>query len=192
MADLQLLLQAVAARHRHLCPRQVLGVRMALAGAAALGLAMPRRDRRMLVFVETDGCFADAVEVATGATVGRRTLRVVDCGKVAATFADAMTDEAVRIAPRATVRVDALHYAPEEHRRYYAQLVGYQRMPDDALLSIEHVYLDPPARTVLSRVGRYVHCAVCGEEINNRREVVRGDRILCRACAAQSYYRPPG
>lgn len=42
MADIDLLLEQVSARHKHLCPRQVLGVRMALAGAFALGLDLPQ------------------------------------------------------------------------------------------------------------------------------------------------------
>ncbi|HKZ85259.1 MAG TPA: FmdE family protein [Anaerolineae bacterium] len=43
------LLEASAALHRHLCPRQVLGVRIGLAGAAALQLDVSRKDKRLLV-----------------------------------------------------------------------------------------------------------------------------------------------
>ena len=39
-----------------------------------------------LIIVETDGCFVDGIEVSTGVTVGHRSLRVVDLGKIAATF----------------------------------------------------------------------------------------------------------
>jgi len=74
--DLAQLLAATAARHSHLCPRQALGVRIGLAGAAALGLDLPRRNKRLLAILETDGCFADGIEVATGCTVGHRTLRI--------------------------------------------------------------------------------------------------------------------
>ena len=41
MASIPELLQTSAARHDHLCPRQVLGVRMGLAGLEALGLNAP-------------------------------------------------------------------------------------------------------------------------------------------------------
>ena len=40
-ANLSRLLERSAARHSHLCPRQVLGVRMGMAGLAALGLEAP-------------------------------------------------------------------------------------------------------------------------------------------------------
>ena len=41
-----MLAQSVA-RHHHLCPRQVLGVRIGLAGARAVKLEVPRRDKRV-------------------------------------------------------------------------------------------------------------------------------------------------
>jgi formylmethanofuran dehydrogenase subunit E len=129
MDNLQEILAKSSARHRHLCPRQVLGVRVGLAGAQALGLDLPRRDKRLLIFVETDGCFADGVDVATGCTMGHRTLRLEDYGKIAATFVDVKTETAVRVSPQPDIRDKARSYAPEEKKRYYAQLTGYQRMP---------------------------------------------------------------
>ena len=188
MTDLAQLLEATARRHRHLCPRQVLGVRVGLAGAAALGLDAPRADRRLLAIVETDGCFADGVEVATGATVGKRTLRVVDHGKIAATLADTATGAAVRVRPQDGVRERALAYAPGERRRYFAQLLGYQRMPDEELLWIEPVRLTPSLAQLLGRPGVRACCAVCGEDVINGREVRQGERVLCRGCAGDRYY----
>jgi formylmethanofuran dehydrogenase subunit E len=51
--------------HRHLCPRQVLGVQMGLCAAALLGLDLPQSDKRLLTIVETDGCFTTGLSVAT-------------------------------------------------------------------------------------------------------------------------------
>ncbi|MCB0091618.1 MAG: formylmethanofuran dehydrogenase, partial [Caldilineaceae bacterium] len=171
MPDIQGLLTQSSARHKHLCPRQVLGVRIGLAGAAALGLDIPRTDKRLLVIVETDGCFADGVEVATGASMGHRTLRLADYGKIAAVFVDVKTEQAVRVAPRLDVRQRAHHYAPDERRHYFAQLEGYQRMPDCELLSIRPVALTTPVSTIMSRPIIRTNCAQCGEEIINEREV---------------------
>lgn len=181
-------LASTRARHKHLCPRQVLGARIAMAGAASLGLEIPREDKRLLVFVETDGCFADAVEVATGCTVGHRRLRVEDYGKVAATFVDVKSGIAVRVSPGLDVRERAREYAPEERRRYYAQLLAYQIMPDDELLEVRRVELHPPLKEILSRPGTRVNCASCGEEIVNEREVRRNGLLLCRSCAGDAYY----
>jgi formylmethanofuran dehydrogenase subunit E len=191
-ARLERLLQQSSANHSHLCPRQVLGVRIGLAGAAALGLDVPRRDKRLLVIVETDGCFVDGVEAATGVSVGHRTLRVVDYGKIAATFVNVQTEEAVRVAPQLDVRQTAYAYAPEERRHYFAQLAGYQVMPDAELLTVRPVQLATPAGDIVSRAGVRANCQQCGEEIINEREVVAGGRLLCRSCAGAGYYHEPG
>ena len=192
MSALQTILQTASARHKHLCPRQVLGARIGLAGAAALGLELPRRDKQMLIILETDGCFADGVEVATGCTVGHRTLRVEDYGKVAATFINVKTNYAVRVAPQLDVRTHAHAYAPDEPRHYFAQLHAYQIMPETELLSIQAVVLATPIAVIVSRPGIRVNCEACGEEVINAREVQIGERILCRACAGDGYYRPVG
>lgn len=187
---LQALLQASAARHAHLCPRQVLGVRLALLAGQLLDLALPQTDKRLLTIVETDGCAADGVEVGSGCAVGRRTLRVEDYGKVAATFIDTRTGRAVRIVPRGQARALALAFAPECEDRWHGQLVGYQRMPDVLLLDWQWVELLTPIARLVSQPGLRTECRNCGEEILNEREVIRDGTVLCRACAGHAYYRP--
>ena len=182
------LLSLSVERHSHLCPRQVLGVRIGLAGASWLGLEVPRQDKRLFVILETDGCFTDGVEVATGVTVGQRRLRVEDYGKVAATFVDTFTGQAVRIAPRLEARLQATEYAPHAADLYNAQLFGYQVMPDDALLSMMPVHLNTAIEAIISKPGLRVECERCGEEIMNERELDLDGQRLCRSCAGHSYY----
>lgn len=189
MCDLERLLEQSASRHSHLCPRQVLGVRMGLAGAASLGLEIPRQDKRLLIIVETDGCFVDGIEVTTGCTVGHRNLRVEDYGKVGATFIDVETERAVRLAPSLDVRSRSKRYAPERKRRYFAMLEGYQRMPLEELFTVEEVILKTPVDEIVSRAGVRVNCDRCAEEIINERETYHAGRILCRACVGDAYYR---
>jgi formylmethanofuran dehydrogenase subunit E len=190
------LLDASAALHRHLCPRQVLGVRIGLLAGEVLGLDLPQSDKRLIAIVETDGCFTDGVLAATGCRVGRRTMRVEDYGKVAAAFVDTHTGRAIRLAPRADARQRARAYAPEARNRWEAMLLGYQRMPAAQLLSAQSVQLKTPAERLISRAGARAVCELCGEESINEREVVRETMTLCRACAGESYYhyelrRPP-
>ena len=186
--DLQAILAISSARHKHLCPRQVLGARIGLAGGEALNLSLPRQDKRMLVIVETDGCFADGIEVATGCTVGHRTLRVEDYGKIAATVIDVKTEAAVRIAPQLDVREKSYTYTPHESRHYFAQLQAYQVMPDAELLCIQPVCLTTPVAAIVSRPIVRVNCEACGEEIINEREVSVTGRLLCKSCAGSGYY----
>ncbi len=187
MQALDELLKHSASRHSHLCPRQVLGVRMALTGAQALGLDLPRKDKNLLVIAETDGCFLDGLEVAAGVSPGRRTLRIEDYGKIAATFVDVKTAEAIRLAPRLDVRARALAYAPNESRHYFAQLAGYQVMPEEELFSMTPVVLSRSVEGLISRPGVRTNCVACGEEIINEREVMIGGQVHCVSCAHGGY-----
>lgn len=182
------LLKKSSARHKHLCPRQVLGVRMGLAGLQAIGLETPMQNKAALVIIETDGCFADGIEVATGAVIGHRTLRVVDQGKIAATFSNVKTGCTIRLAPCLDVRQRALDYAPEIKKKYYAQLKGYQIMPAKELFTYREVQLEPSLSIILSRPGVRAKCFNCGEEIINERQVCQDGKTLCRTCAGDSYY----
>ncbi len=183
------LLKQSSARHDHLCPRQVLGVRMGLAGLAAIGLNNPMPHKAAQVIIETDGCFADGIEVATGATVGHRTLRLVDQGKIAATFANVETGVTIRLATRLDIRQRALAYAPNVKKKYYAQLKGYQVMPVMELFSFQEVTLNPSLEAIISRPGLRSRCDRCGEEIINGRQILANGVALCRTCAGIGYYQ---
>lgn len=188
MRTLPELLEALATRHTRVCPRQVLGVRMGLAAGRLLSLALPRRDRRLFVVAETDGSFADALTEVTGCGVGSRMMRIEDHGKVAATFVDVETQEALRIVPHPEARIAAAEYAPHAPSSWQAQFEGYALMPDERLLRWRRVTLATPVAVLLGSQGRAA-CPECGEEILNQRLYDRGGRALCRACAGDAYYR---
>jgi formylmethanofuran dehydrogenase subunit E len=188
MSDLQMLLEISSRSHDHLCPRQILGVRIGLAGTAELGLEPQPPEKRLLVILESDGCFADGIMAATGCAVGHRTLRVEDYGKVAATFVDVKTGKAVRVAPQLNVRQYAMDCIPYESGHYNAQMQAYQILPEIELLTFSEVKLNTSVEQIVSRPGVRVDCAVCGEEIINEREIQRAGRSLCRACAGAAYY----
>lgn len=188
MESLETLLRKSAELHHHLCPRQVLGVRMGMRAEGLLGIELPQVAKRVLAIVETDGCFSDGVAVAANCWVGRRTMRVEDYGKSAVTFVDTRIERAWRISPHPDGRHLAHRYAPEARNRWEAMLIGYQRMPDDELLIWEPVALATPVGRIISRAGYRVTCEICGEEIINEREVRVGGQCLCRACAGEAYY----
>lgn len=183
------LLEESSALHKHLCPRQVIGVRMGLQVANILELELPQTDKRLFTFVETDGCFADGVSVATGCWLGRRTMRLMDYGKTAATFVDTKTDRAVRIWPHPNCRTFASSYVPNAQSRWHTMLEAYQIMSVDDLLCWREVELSVSLKELISRAGVRVNCEICGEEIINEREVVVCGTTLCRSCTGNSYYR---
>lgn len=175
--------------HDHLCPRQILGVRLGMAGMKALGFAEPPTKKQLLVISETDGCFVDGVIAATNCSVGHRTLRVEDYGKVAVTFVDTKSGYAVRVAPRLDVRERACAFIPEEPRHYFAQMQAYQTLPDEEMFTMQEVILNTSIEQIISRPGVRVNCDVCGEEIMNDREIHQQGLVLCHACAHGGYYQ---
>jgi formylmethanofuran dehydrogenase subunit E len=188
MVDFNSLLGQSAALHHHLCPRQVIGVRMGLVAGRVLGLEVPQDGKRLYTFIETDGCFADGVAVATGCWLGHRTLRLVDEGKVAATFVDSTTGRAVRLSPDPLVRERAKEMLPNAKSRWHAQLEAYQVLPDEALFRWREVNLNLNLDALISRPGTRVNCVRCGEEILNEREVYADGQTLCRSCAGERYW----
>lgn len=186
--DIQPLLEKSTREHSHLCPRQILGVRIGLTGMKVLGFDTPPSNKQLLVITETDGCFADGLSAATNCSVGHRTLRVEDFGKVAATFVNVKTGRSFRITPRLDIRERACDYFQNKLQHYTAQLEAYQIMPYEEMLLIEEVVLNTPIEQIMSRPGVRVNCDVCGEEIMNEREVHHNGHTLCHPCAYGGYY----
>jgi len=187
-ATLRNMLAETAAMHKHLCPRQVLGVRMGIAAAGLIPFELPQKNKRLLAFVETDGCFADGVSVATGCTLGHRTMRLVDYGKVAVTLADTQTGRAFRLSPRADVRRLAAEASPQAVNRWQAQLAAYQTLPAELMFRIQEVRLTLDLDAVVGKPGQRLACAECGEEILNQRAVDRDGRTLCLSCGGECYW----
>jgi formylmethanofuran dehydrogenase subunit E len=178
--------------HGHLCAGQVLGVRLAMLGLAKLGIEDPRgKDRKRLVtFVEIDRCATDAVAIVTGCRLGKRALKFRDWGKVAATFVDVGNGKAIRIAAKESSKTLARQLNPEVEDKNQQQMLAYREMTSDELFTLQWVNVELPPEEFPGYKGERVVCATCGEGINFRREVRRGEKVLCRSCAGECYYKP--
>ncbi len=188
---LESLLADAAIAHGHLCAGQVLGVRMAMHACALLGITDPRgADRKRLVtFVEIDRCATDAIGVVTGCRLGKRALKFVDYGKMAATFLDLQRPRGddlyagVRIAALESSKQLAQQRYPHIEKKNEAQMLAYRELTDDELFTTEWVEVHLPPREFPGFKGPRIACAHCGEGINYGREVQRDGQNLCRACA---------
>jgi formylmethanofuran dehydrogenase subunit E len=176
--------------HGHLCAGQVLGVRLAMLGLAKLGIEDPHgKDRKRLVtFVEIDRCATDAIGVVTGCRLGKRALKFRDWGKMAATFVDVSTGNAIRVAAKESSKKLAREMHPELESKNQQQMQAYREMPEDDLFATQWVKVELPAEEFPGYKGERIVCADCGEGINFRREIRRDGRVLCRACAGERYY----
>ncbi|MBE0584737.1 MAG: formylmethanofuran dehydrogenase [Desulfofustis sp.] len=184
------LLAESVALHGHLCAGQVIGVRMSLLGLQLLGIADPKgADRRKLyVVVEVDRCATDAIQSVTGCSLGKRSLRWVDLGIMAATFADLEHERAVRITAREESRTQAQQYRPDIVDKYQRQLAAYQEMPDDLLFRVQQVRLQIAQNDLPGRPLRRVCCQQCGDWVQDGRDELIEGQTLCRSCAHGAYY----
>ena len=182
-------LALAAQNHGHMCPGQVLGVRMAMLGLKALGLDDPAKHRKhLMTFVEIDRCATDAVAMVTGCRLGKRTLKFFDYGKVAATFADLESGKAVRVVARDDSRLKARSEFPELGDPHQQQLAAYKTMGDAELFTVQRVRVKVGPQDLPGRPRSRVACEECGEGVNDGRERRVNGRVLCRNCAGESYY----
>ncbi len=175
--------------HGHMCPGQMLGIRMAIYGLQALGFDDPvKHCKRLLTFVEIDRCATDTISLVTGCRLGKRTLKFHDYGKVAATFVDTETGHAVRIVARDDSRQRAKLMFPALSDPHQAQLEAYKVMGDGELFTVQWVRVKLDPGDLPGRPRSRVNCTRCGEGINDGRERHVAGQVLCRSCAGESYY----
>jgi len=188
------LLKSSAAAHGHLCPGQVVGVRMAMLGCRLIGLDEPRRRdqiKKLIVYVEMDRCTADAVAHVTGVKLGRRSLKFMDYGIMAATFINLETERAYRVLSTEEARDLAPVYAPEVDRKSDQQLQAYKRMPDSVLFRVQEVDVQLNEFDLPGPTRRKVLCHQCGQVVRDSREITKDGVPYCKPCAQGAYYTDP-
>jgi formylmethanofuran dehydrogenase subunit E len=176
----------------NLCPGALLGIRMAILGCVLVGIGDPRgADRKKLVvWVEIDRWLADAIEVVTGLRLGKRTLKFLDYGKLAATFLNIQTGKAVRIVALESSRrlADQLH--PEIESKLTRQMTAYREASDDELFKVEVVEVTLDEMDAPGHPHTRVICDRCGEGVNDGRVVSSANgELLCFACAFGAGYQ---
>jgi formylmethanofuran dehydrogenase subunit E len=188
--SLEKLLDESVRIHGHLCPGQVLGVRMSMLGLKKAGIEDPKgKDRKnLIVIVEMDRCAADAVQSVTGCSLGHRTMKFRDYGKMAATFVNLRTGRAARVAAREDSRAKANDVCPNTGNRYAAQTEAYKVMSDQELFTVMDVRVVLNPEDMPGRPLRRVQCSGCGEYVQDMREKIVDGRVFCRPCAEGGYY----
>jgi formylmethanofuran dehydrogenase subunit E len=183
MDTLEAYLQKAEAYHGHICSGQILGVRMALLGLELLGLRPEDDLRDLVIFLETDRCVADAVYVVTGVTVGRRRVKMFSYGKTAMSFLDLKTGRAFRVAVKTSDRPP--HGAPKEE-----QMAFWKKYADEDIFNWREVKIELPDSELPGPPVSVLVCRSCGEDVLDRKEVMKDGQAYCRACAEGAYYRP--
>jgi formylmethanofuran dehydrogenase subunit E len=191
MESIDTLLKECERLHGHMCAGQLLGARMALLGCREIGIEDPRgADRKkLIVWVEIDRCMTDAISAVTGVRLGKRSLKYVDYGKVAATFLNTELNRAVRIVALESSRALADERFPQIAEKRQRQFRAYTEAADDELFKTELVSVELKDFDAPGSPRSRVICSVCGEGVNDGREVVvaAGDTV-CRGCHQGTYY----
>lgn len=175
--------RAVGLHGGHGCSGLVLGTRLALAGARTLGIEVPDTRKRLIAVAETDRCAVDGIQAVTGCRPGKRTLRILDYGKLAATFLDEHTGAAVRIAARGDLRE---RVGARGEGRHEQQRRAYATWGDADLFTVTAVEF---ALSQFDRPGpprARVLCVGCGEEVSDGRHLDTENGPLCRPCGLRS------
>jgi formylmethanofuran dehydrogenase subunit E len=191
MEAFEALLESSAEAHGHLCPGQVVGVRMAMLGCRLIGLDEPRRHdqiKKLIIYVEMDRCTADAVAHVTGVKLGRRSLKFMDYGIMAATFVNLETGKAYRVVSTEEARSLANAYAPEIAEKSPQQLEAYKRMPDSVLFRVQAVRVNIDECDLPGPTRYKVPCSRCGQVVRDQREVIKDGKVLCRPCTQDTYF----
>ncbi|MFU8818952.1 MAG: FmdE family protein [Desulfurivibrio sp.] len=192
MDNFEQLLERSTTVHGHICAGQVIGVRLAMIGLREIGIDDPRGSQRkdFYVLVEIDRCATDAIQSVTGCTLGKRSLKWLDYGIMAATFVNLKTGRAVRVTAREESRELAAKYCPEISDRSKQQLAAYRVMPEEELFAIQPVRVQVPKEDLPGKPLRRVQCQSCGDWVQDCREVTgKNGETLCRPCAHGRYYQ---
>ena len=191
MDSFEVLLNSSAAAHGHLCPGQAVGVRMAMLGCRLIGLEEPTRHdqiKKLVVYVEMDRCTADAVAHVTGVKLGRRSLKFMDYGIMAATFLNLASNESFRVISTEEARSLASAYAPEIAEKYPQQLEAYKRMPDSVLFRVQQVEVPISDFDLPGPTRRKASCSQCGQLVRDHKEVIKDGCVFCVPCAGGAYF----
>lgn len=176
-----------ASTHKRLCPRQVLGVRMARFACVQLGIDPAIERKRIFVYMENGHCVADGVIAVTYASPTNQYMQLLPYGKMAATFVDIETGYALRVAEHPESRQAGVNFIPEVASPWLAQVQAYKIMPDHLLMTWARVELLAPLPHLPGK--HKVACDQCGDLVHEYAEVLMNGQTLCKACADGAYYK---
>lgn len=161
--------------HGDICAGIEIGTRMTMSGLKRIGISDPKgADRKkLMVFVEIDRCTTDAIMALTGCKPGKRTMKIRDYGKMAATFINLESGKAVRVVTRMSKKPAA---GSEGEKPDFAGV------PEDELFLITDVDVPLRPEDMPGKPLRTVPCAGCGEKVMDGREIEHQGKNLCKPC----------
>jgi formylmethanofuran dehydrogenase subunit E len=178
--DYETLLAEAGRFHGDICPGIQIGTRMTMCGLRNIGLTDPTGSdrKKLIVFVEIDRCATDAIMALTGCRPGKRTMKIRDYGKMAATFINLESGKAVRVAAKPK-KNDGNDTAPD-----------FSSIPDGDMFFISEVEVLLRQEDMPGKPLRSCQCKRCGATVLDGREIEASGEVFCKPCFEQGdYYR---
>lgn len=174
-------LEEAVAFHGHKCAGIESGTRMTMCALQRLGLTDPKGadSKKLLVFVEVDRCATDAIAALTGCRPGKRTMKVLDYGKMAATFINLESGKALRLAST---------FGSKDGQVENNSTPDFASAADEDLFVIQEVSVALRPEDLPGKPVRKAVCACCGEKVMDGREVERDGQTFCKPCSAGATY----
>lgn len=175
--------------HGHLAPGIALGLRMSELALSNLGIS--RVGKHLIAISETARCLADAMQAATGCTLGHGNAFVEDYGRLAITIGEVKTNKGVRVALKENasnhshlmnkwmMRLGKLTRGEEDE-------LGIQVLEmDEKYFLIQNVEIN---RTQNFHSSDIVRCMGCSEPVPRGLAIIRENLVYCKACTGEAYY----
>ncbi len=190
MNSFEELLEESTRVHGHICAGQVIGVRMCILALGLIEIEDPKGiDRKKIyVLVEIDRCATDAIQSVTGCSLGKRSMKWLDYGVMAATFVNLETGSAVRVTALEEARETSKKYCADITDKYQRQLAAYKIMDQEELFRVERVEVTIPEENMPGRPLKRVQCELCNDWVQDKRDLVLEGKVLCQQCATSRYY----
>ncbi len=176
--------------HGHLAPGIALGLRMSERALSRLNAK--KGDKYLIGISETTRCISDAMQAATGCTLGHGNACVEDYGKLAITIGDTRTKKGVRVALKGDAwRFSALmnkwmmRFGKLSHQE--EDELGMELLEmDEGYFLIQNVEIKKNQNFEKSDI---VRCSKCNDLVPQSL-IIMGDKgDYCKACDGQAYYR---
>lgn len=175
--------------HGHLAPGIALGLRMSELALSNLGIS--RGNKHLIAISETARCLADAMQAATGCTLGHGNALVEDYGKLSITVGDSRTNKGVRVSLR-----DYAHNHSPLMNKWMMRLGKLTRGEEDELgiqlLEMDEKYFLTQDvrinRTQNFHSSDIVRCRGCSEPVPRGLAIIKENTAYCKACTGEAYY----
>ncbi len=177
--------------HGHFAPGVALGLRMS--EIALLRLNMNKGNKALIGICETNRCLPDALQVASGCTLGHSNIILVNYGKLALTLANATTKEGIRVALKENAKMHSAlmnnwmlrlgKLTKEEEHDLSTKLLEME----EKYFSIQSVRIDK-MQTPSFENSKITACSMCNELIPSSLVTIIGEKVYCKSCSGESYY----